>query len=76
MGSAKKALEEKIAIETFESTKAELAELNQKILEYIDLGKQLVSILNYVRTWMSGLMWDRPEGLSKGREEEWSLIEG
>eukprot|EP00973_Karenia_brevis_P050170 6961358-Karenia_brevis.AAC.1 len=66
MGNVKKALEEKIATAAFESTKAELAELNQKIPEYIALGKQLVSILDFVRTWMSGLMRDRLEGLSIG----------
>eukprot|EP00973_Karenia_brevis_P093576 12417979-Karenia_brevis.AAC.1 len=76
MRDKKKALEEKIAIQAFESTKAELASLNQKIIEYIDLGKQLVSILDHVATWMSNLMWDRLEGLSRGSEEEWNRIEG
>eukprot|EP00973_Karenia_brevis_P020720 2845897-Karenia_brevis.AAC.1 len=63
MGKNNKKLEEKIALEAFESTKAELEDLNQKFLEYIDLGKQLVSILEFVRTWISGLMWDRLDGL-------------
>eukprot|EP00973_Karenia_brevis_P083103 11522558-Karenia_brevis.AAC.1 len=55
---------------------AEFELLNQKIPEYIDLGRNLISILDHVASWMAELMWKRLDGISRGDEEEWNKIEG
>eukprot|EP00973_Karenia_brevis_P090069 12400864-Karenia_brevis.AAC.1 len=36
----------------------------------------MVSIIDYIASWMAELMWNRLEGLSRGVEDEWNKIEG
>eukprot|EP00973_Karenia_brevis_P032515 4485246-Karenia_brevis.AAC.1 len=64
-----------IILEERKALAADLEALNSKIPEYIDLGRNLVSIIDHVASWMADLMWKRLDGISRGDEEEWNRIE-